>query len=186
MPLGLSPGDFVLDGDTALPKKGAEPPSQFSARLLWPNSWMDQDGTWHGGGPWPRPHCARRGTSSLAPKKGADPQFSANFYCRQTAGCMKMPLGMEVGLSPGDFMLDGEPASPSLKGRSPPIFVRCPLWPNDWMDEDVNWYGSRPRPRPIVLDGVPAPQKRHSSPLPSFRPMSSGQGRPSQLLLSSC
>jgi len=31
-----------------------------------------------------------------------------------------MPLGMEVGLSPGEFVLDGDPASPPLKGHSPP------------------------------------------------------------------
>ena len=36
MELGLSPGGFVLDGDPALclpPKKGAEPPPQFSAHF---------------------------------------------------------------------------------------------------------------------------------------------------------
>jgi len=49
-----------------------------------------------------------------------NPQFSAHFYCRQTAECIKMPLGMEVGLSPGDFVLDGDPASPPLQGHSPP------------------------------------------------------------------
>ena len=27
-------------------------------------------------------------------------------------GWIKMPLGMEVGLSPGDVMLDGDPAPP--------------------------------------------------------------------------
>jgi len=45
---GLGPGDFVLDGDRAptLPKKGAEPLSPiFGPCLLWPNGWMDQDGT---------------------------------------------------------------------------------------------------------------------------------------------
>jgi len=31
-----------------------------------------------------------------------------------------MPLGMEVGLGPGDFVLDGDPASPP-KGAQPPI-----------------------------------------------------------------
>ena len=32
MAVGISPGDFVLDGDPApLPKKGAEPPPQFLA-----------------------------------------------------------------------------------------------------------------------------------------------------------
>jgi len=29
-----------------------------------------------------------------------------------------MPLGMEVGLSPGDFVLDGDPDSPPLKGTA--------------------------------------------------------------------
>ena len=30
-----------------------------------------------------------------------------------------MPLGMEVGLSPGDFVLDGDPAPLTKKRRSP-------------------------------------------------------------------
>ena len=46
----------------------------------------------------------------------APPQFSAHFGCGQTAGCIKMPLGMEVGLRPGDFVLDGDSAPPSQKG----------------------------------------------------------------------
>ena len=34
-----------------------------------------------------------------------------------------MPLGMKVGLSPGDFVLDGNPALPPQKGgRAPPQF----------------------------------------------------------------
>jgi len=47
------------------------------------------------------------------PQKKAEPppQFSANFYCAQTAGCITMPLGMKVGLSPGHFVFDGDPAS---------------------------------------------------------------------------
>jgi len=27
--------------------------------VLWPNGWIDQDETWHGGRPRPRPHCVR-------------------------------------------------------------------------------------------------------------------------------
>ena len=30
-----------------------------------------------------------------------------------------MSLGMEVGLGPGDFVLDGDPAPPPNKGRRP-------------------------------------------------------------------
>ena len=34
MKVGLSPGDFVLDGDPVpFPRKGAEPPPQFSAHF---------------------------------------------------------------------------------------------------------------------------------------------------------
>ena len=39
--------------------------------VLWPNGWMDQDATWYGGRPRPRPHCVRWGPSS--PKRGTAP-----------------------------------------------------------------------------------------------------------------
>ena len=38
-------------------------------------------------------------------------QFSAHVYCDETAGRIKMPLGTEVELGPGDIVLDGVPAS---------------------------------------------------------------------------
>jgi len=99
--------------------------------VLWPNGWMDQDETWHGGRPWPRPHCVRWaevylctkwhanpsghlattdmgrklgdcapfGEGQLGPllKRGSAPQFLANVCCGQMAGCINMPLGMEMG-----------------------------------------------------------------------------------------
>jgi len=34
------------------------------------------------------------------------------------AAWIKMSLGMEVDLSPGDFILDGDPAPPPQKGES--------------------------------------------------------------------
>jgi len=37
----------------SLPKKRTEPPI-FGPCLSWPNGWMDQDDTWHGGKPQPR------------------------------------------------------------------------------------------------------------------------------------
>jgi len=33
-----------------------------------------------------------------------------------------MPLAMEVGLNPGDFVLDGDPVHVPNKGQSPPQF----------------------------------------------------------------
>ena len=42
---------------------------------LWPNSWMDQDVIWHGGGPWSRPHCAKWESNSLPKIGGRAPNF---------------------------------------------------------------------------------------------------------------
>jgi len=50
------------------------------------------------------------------------------------AAQIKMPLGMEVGLVPSDFVLDGDPAPPRQEGAQ--IFGPCLLWPNGWMDQD--------------------------------------------------
>ena len=48
------------------------------------------------------------------------PHFSVHIYCDQTAGWMKMPLGTEVGLSPGDIVLDADTAP--QKGHISPHF----------------------------------------------------------------
>jgi len=45
-----------------------------------------------------------------APKKGHIPNFSAHVNCGQTAAWMKMLLGTELGLGPGDIAIDGDPA----------------------------------------------------------------------------
>jgi len=59
------------------------------------------------------------GTQLSLRKKGAHPQFTAHFYFGQTAGCIKMPLGMEVSLGLGSIVLDGDPP-PNKKGHSSP------------------------------------------------------------------
>ena len=95
MEVGLGPDEFVLDGDPP-------PPSKKGSRS--------------------RPHRARRGSSSPT-QKGAQlpPQFSAYVYCGQTAVCIRIPLDTEVGLGPGDVVIDGVPALP-LKGAQLPSF----------------------------------------------------------------
>ena len=73
------------------------------------------------------------------PQKGAEPppQFSAHVYCGQTAGWIKMTVGMEVGLGPGHIVLDGEPAPLPKRGQSPaPIFGPFLLSPNGFMNQD--------------------------------------------------
>jgi len=69
-----------------------------------------------------------------------------------------MPLGMVVGLGPGDFVLDGDPSLPPQKGSRAPNFrlmsimpkrrdvSRCHLVTEVGLD-----------PSDIVLDGDPAP-----------------------------
>ena len=77
MEVGLSPGDFVFDGDPATPIKRAHPPHQIfgHACLFRPNAWMDQDATWYGGKRRLRRRCVRWGRSTQLPLKGAHPVF---------------------------------------------------------------------------------------------------------------
>jgi len=139
MVVGLSPGDFVLDGDQAgtLPQKWTEPSSPiFGPFLLWPNGWMHQDATLYGCGPQPRGLCVRWRPSPPLQKGGGAPlsKFSAHVYCGQTAGWIKMPLGTNVGLNPGDSVLDGDLAPPHKGGGAPsPIFGPFLSWSNGWM-----------------------------------------------------
>jgi len=63
MEAGLGLSHIVLDGDSARHQKRGTPPI-FRLRLLWPNSWMDQDATWYVGRPRPRPQCVKWGPST--------------------------------------------------------------------------------------------------------------------------
>ena len=138
--------------------------------VLWPNGWMDQDETLCAGRSWPWPHCV-----SWGPTKGAQPyQFSANICCGQMAGWIKMPLGLQVGLSSGDFVLDGDPALPSQKGGEVPKFsahVYCGKtagWINMALGMEVGLSSGD-----FVLDGDPALlPKKGAEPLPNFWPIS--------------
>ena len=50
------------------------------------------------------------------PKGQSPPKFSAHICCGKMAGRIKMLLGMEVGLGPGDFMLYGDTVPLGQKG----------------------------------------------------------------------
>jgi len=114
MQVGLGPGHIVLDGDQLPSPKGHSPPI-FGPYLLRLNGCMDQDATWFGGRPRPSRLCVRLEPRSPLQKGGGAPQILAHVYCGQTAGWIKMALGMEVGLRSGEFVLDGDPASPPQK-----------------------------------------------------------------------
>ena len=72
--------------------------------VLWPNAWTDQDETWHAGIGLGPGHSVRWGPSS--PKRAQPQIFSAHICCGQMAAWINMPLGMEVGLGLGEFLLD--------------------------------------------------------------------------------
>jgi len=48
-------------------------------------------------------HTVLDGDPAPPQEKGAQqpPHFEAHVYCGQTAGWIKMPLGMQIGLGPG-------------------------------------------------------------------------------------
>jgi len=114
--VGLSPGDYVLDGDPAppLPKKEAKP--------------------------------------------GAHPQFSAHVYCGQTAGWIKMSLGMEVGLGPVHIVLDGDTAPLPKRGQSPQFSAHLYCGQTaECIHQDATGYGDRPQPRRLCVRWKPSP-----------------------------
>ena len=96
---------------------------------------------------------------ALPQKKGHNPQFSAHDYCCHTAGWIKMPLGTEVNLGPGDAVLDGDPA-----GQSPLISAHV------YCGQTAGWIKITLGvevildPGHIVLDGDPAAFKNGAQP----------------------
>ena len=118
--------------------------------VLWPNGWTDQDRTWHAGKTRSWPHCVRWESSS-PPQRG-------------TASIFR-PISVVTKWLP------------RKKVTAPTQFLPMSFcaWPNGWMDEDVTWYESRPRPRPHCVRRTPTsqlpPRKGHSS-APALRPMS--------------
>jgi len=70
------------------------------------------------------------GTQLPPPLKGHSTQFSAHVCCGQTTGWIKTPLGMEVDLGPGHFVLDRFPAiGEKCTAALPPLFGPYLLWP---------------------------------------------------------
>jgi len=143
--------------------------------VLWPNGLTDQDETWQAGRPRPSPHCVRWGPSSPSPKGAQPPQFSAHIHCGQMAAQIKIPLGMEVGLSAGRHCVRwGLLSPPQKRGRSPQIFGPCLLWPNGWMDQDATWHGGRPQPRRpcgVRWGPSPSPPSQKGAKPPTFGPI---------------
>ena len=112
--IGLSPGHIVRFGPSSPSKQKGHSPPIFGPYLLWPNGWIDQDATWYEGRR--RPGDIVLDGTQLPPKRGTSPQFSAHACRGQMAGLIKMALGTEVGVGPGDIVLDVDPAPPPKRG----------------------------------------------------------------------
>jgi len=146
-----------METELPSPKRGTAAPTLFGPCLLWRNGWMDHDATRYEGRPRP---------SFPPPQKirGTAPNFRL-VCCGQTTGWIRMPLGTEVGLGPGDVVLDGDPAPPK-KGHSPhfSIHVYCghrARWIKMPLGTKVGL-----GPGHIVLGRNPLPpEKRHNPPI---------------------
>jgi len=66
----------------------------------------------------PAPPTTERGTAAPTFEIHGR-RMQVHVYCGQMAGWIKMPLGTEVGLGPGDIVLDGNSDPPPPKGHSP-------------------------------------------------------------------
>jgi len=96
------------------------------------------------------------------------PVLSVTFvYCGQAVGWIKMKLGTQVGLSPGNIVLDGDPAPPPPKEGAAPNF-RPMYVVAKWLDGSRCHLAGREvglSPSHIVLDEDPAPlPQREQSP----------------------
>ena len=111
------------------------------------------------------------GTQVTLPQRGTTPKFSAHICCGQMAAWIKMPLGMEIGLGPGDFVFNGDPAPPRKRAQPPPNSAHCgqtAVWIKMPLGTEVNL-----GPGDVVLDGVVAPPRRlKGAQPPSFHFMS--------------
>jgi len=89
-----------------------------------------------------------------------------------------MPIGTEIGLGPGDIVLDGEPAPPPAeRSTAASTFWPILLWLNGWIRQDTTWYGGRPRyivhTKPVIAILVPKLVAIATSFRPSISAMSS-------------
>ena len=64
------------------------------------------------------------------PQRGTAPNFWPISVVAKMAAWIKMSLGMEVGLGPGDCVRWETPPPPQKAGVAPQKIGPCLLWPN--------------------------------------------------------
>ena len=81
-----------------------------------------------------------------------------------------MPLGMEIGFGPGDFVFDGDPAAAEKRLQPHPMLARVYCGQTaGWMKTPLGTevvFG----PGHIVLDGDPVPPRKGHNRPPLFDP----------------
>jgi len=89
------------------------------------NGWMDQGGTWHGGGPRSSRHCVRWGASSARKKGTAPPNFQPmSIMIEDATWYQSRPQPRPHCIRRG---VDSAP--PPAKGaQHPPLLGPCLLW----------------------------------------------------------
>jgi len=94
--------------------------------------------------------------------KGVNPQFLADIYCGQRAGCIRIPFGMEAGLGRGGIVRWGPAATPQRGTAYPPPKKKSThlLWPKGWMHRLPCGTDVGLGPGDIVLDGDSAPRRK--------------------------
>jgi len=106
------------------------------------------------------------------PPKGHNPQFSTHVCCGQTAGWMRMPLGLEVDLGTGYIVLDGDPAPPPQRGTAP-SFRPMSIVVKQLDGSRCHFVGRKASARVTLCQmgtQLPVPQRGTAS--PNFRSMS--------------
>jgi len=121
MEVGLGRGDFVLDGvQLPLPKRGRSPLPNVAAHVHCGQTtgWIKMTlGMEVGLGPG---HIVLDGDVTQLPSTKWGQSFLPNFRpVFIVAKRLDASRCHSVRLSPGDFMLDGDPAPSSKRGRSP-------------------------------------------------------------------
>ena len=154
-----------------LPKKGAEPIPNFSANVYcsqmaqWIKMALGREVGLISG------HMVLDGDTAPLPKNGGrTPNFWPIFIVAKQLDASRCHLLWS--LSPGDFVLDGDPA-PSLKRGGAPNFLPTSTVAK-WLDGSryPTWYGSRPRRRPHTIRRGPSSgsAKGIQQPPPLFGP----------------
>jgi len=110
------------------------------------------------------------------PEKGGGalpPQFSAHDYYGQVAEGIKMVLGVELGLSPGDFVLNGNPAPLPKKWTEPPPKFSAHFYCGQTAGCINMPLGMEVGVSPVdfALDGDPVPLPQKGGGAPNIPPM---------------